>query len=108
MRRGTHRPLTGRAYSFVSHFLRNGGYGTEAARAAGYSYSGAAVTASRLLADETVLRVLAREIVRRGAAVAETRRQLLSLSRPARLRGAFVDHLRKAGAPAAWLEDEGV
>lgn len=57
--------LNERQRKFVMEYLRNGGNGTEAAIAAGYSPRSAAVQASRMLTDDKVLaykRAQARQI----------------------------------------------
>ena len=57
--------LNDRQKRFVLEYLRNGGNGTEAAIAAGYSAKSAAVQASRLLNDDKVLaykRMQARQV----------------------------------------------
>jgi phage terminase small subunit len=57
--------LNERQKRFVAEYIRNGGNGTEAAIAAGYSPKSAAVQASRMLSDDKVLaykRALARQV----------------------------------------------
>jgi phage terminase small subunit len=50
----THAALTDRQRAFIREYLKNGGNGSQAAIAAGYSKAGAAVAASRMLLHPTI------------------------------------------------------
>ncbi|MBO7668329.1 MAG: terminase small subunit [Firmicutes bacterium] len=98
--------LTDRQERFVLEYLRNGGNGTEAANAAGYSAKSAAVQASRLLTDAKVLaykRAQAREVYK---SLGITPEQIgLELWSTYKRCAAAVEHLSWDSEQHAWVPD---
>jgi phage terminase small subunit len=57
-----HRPFNVRQRVFIEHYVQNGGNGTAAAKAAGYSLKNARVSAHRLLRSESVANEINKQI----------------------------------------------
>jgi hypothetical protein len=96
------QPITRRRARFVREYLASCGNATAAARAAGYSRSGASVTGSNLLNDDRILAAIVAEARSGAPSAAAAVRRLLLPSRPAASR-VRVEMLLAAEAPAPAL-----